>query len=318
MNEHHETTAPDAIVQRDRELRTLRSQHPRDPHEPVIAPPAAFAVDRHGATTPLARLRALLIEKLVEHEGYSEAEAIAIADTKPAADDGAERARERREVFEASVRKRMLELAFPIDPPELLEDVLRRSVPPTPATRIAGDWLREVRTALAANTTTRRALVLLGGVGLTKTTAAALCGCQFLHWRKTVAYVEEETLVHLWKRRTLQHEAQLDALLEADLLILDELGTSNADPNEVRAAVAGAFNLRIGQAGSHMIFVGNLGDDMPDHATPREREDHATRRFAATYGARLVDRLVQMGRVAHFAGKSMRGQPYRSPMAPSP
>lgn len=295
---------PAAIVDRDRELRRIREQERAA--DPATPKPAALALDknpRHDVS--LAKLREIAILDICRREGMSASEAAALVDTKPTLDLEVSRARERHEAREASVRSRMDALGLPISPLALYEDVVARNVPAVPATKIAGAWLRQ-RGA-------RRALVLLGGVGLAKTVSAGLCASQFFRWGLTVAYVEEPELVRLSERRTLKHEEQLDALLEVDLLILDELGTSRADSVAVREAVASAFNRRIGQPGAHMMMLGNLADDLPENTPDSVREKHAIDRFASSYGARLVDRLVQMGTVAHLAGESMRGRPYVSP-----
>lgn len=293
---------PEAVIERDAQLRAIReTQRAADP---PTTKPSAFATSANPRNdVHLAKLRELAILDICRREGTTPDEAAAIVDTPPKLDAEADRARERHEAREASVRKRMDALGLPISPIELYEDVVVRNVPPVPATRIAGDWLRQ-RGA-------RRALVLLGGVGLAKTVSAGLCASQFIRWGLTVAYVEEPELVRLSERRTLKHEEQLDALLETDLLILDELGTSRADPVAVREGVSSAFNRRIGQPGAHMMMLGNLADDLPESAPDAVREKHAVERFASAYGTRLVDRLLQMGTVAHVGGRSMRGTPYR-------
>lgn len=295
---------PQELLERDRELRALRDQAPR---EPSPTRPDMLARDRDDRRLDLSleRLRTIAIADICRREGMTEAEAAAIVDSPPKLDAEGDRARVRHEARETWVRARMDSLGLPIAPLELYEDVVRRAVPSVQATKIAGDWLRGPR----------RALVLLGGMGLGKTVSAGLCASQFFRWGKTVAYVEEPEFVRLSERRTQKHEALLEVLLEANLLILDELGTSKADPVAVREAVSSAFNARIGLPGSRMVFLGNLADDLPASAPDDVRRLHAEQRFASTYGARLVDRLVQMGTVAHLAGESMRGKPYRSPRA---
>ncbi len=303
MSTDHEI--PEAIRKRDDELRVLRDQQPRTP------PTTGKARDTHGAVEAaapppfVARLRELAIRSTVEREGLSLEEATAKIDSPVDLERETNDARERHERAEKLVRLRMDALGLPIDPLELYEDVVARCVPPTDATRAAGAWLRGPR----------RALAMLGGMGLAKTVSAGLCASQFIRTGRTVAYVEESELVRLYERRTLRHEDELEELLDVDLLIVDELGMSRADPTAVREAVAGTFNTRIRKPGSRMMMLGNLADDIPATTPQKEREAHATKRFATTYGARLVDRIVQMGTVVHLAGQSMRGTPYVSPRA---
>lgn len=298
MNTTEPEPVPAAIVERDVELRQLRAELP--PSQPTIAP-------------LVERLRAMAIRTICEREGMSEAEATAIVDAPPKLEAEADRARERHELREANVRRRMDDLALPISPPALYDDVVARCVPQVQATKIAGDWLRSVRAQMRGEATRpSRVLVLLGGMGLAKTASAGLCASQFIRWGHTVAYVEESELVRLSERRVIKHEERLEEVLDADLLIIDELGTSTADPTKVREAFRDAVNQRVRR---FTVMLGNLADDLPDDADPKVREKHASDRFATTYGARLVDRLVQMGTVAHLVGKSMRGTPYVSPRA---
>lgn len=307
------TEIPQAIIDRDVELRAARAKVP-----PTDGRPRDTGGRLASGLTGVALLREAAILAICEREGKTEDEAIAIVDTPPALTAAVERAHDARVAREAAIRSRFDALALPISPPELYDDVIARHVPQVDATKIAGDWLRNIRARRAGETTRFwTTTVMLGGVGLGKTASAGLCAVTFLRWGLTAAYVEESELVHLSKRRTLQHEAQLEALLDVDLLILDELGTAKDDPNEVREAMRSAFTARVRRQGAHTMMLGNLADDIPHgvRMTDSERRAHVEARFATAYGARLVDRLTQMGTVAHLVGPSMRGTPYVSPRA---
>jgi len=133
----------------------------------------------------------------------------------------------------------------------------------------------------------RTVIALLGTVGVGKTTACGLAAMRALLDRKTVVYVKEPTLLR-W-RKFLRHEKDLERVLSADLLIIDELGTCLAkDHDDARMAILEVVDDRL--AVGRTMLLGNLNRAA----------------LGARYDARLVDRLSEVGTIVDVSGASMR------------
>lgn len=173
--------------------------------------------------------------------------------------------------------------------PEILDDVSAHCDPD----RAGASPLR--RTAAIASvarwsTDERRTVIaLLGTVGVGKTTACALAAMRALLDRKGVVYVKEPTLLR-W-RKFLRHEKDLERVLSADLLIIDELGTCLAkDHDDARMAILEVVDDRL--AVGRTMLLGNLNRAA----------------LGARYDARLVDRLSEVGMIVDVSGESLRGR----------
>lgn len=173
-------------------------------------------------------------------------------------------------------------------PPETIDTVAAHCSPTatdsklqrTPAITAAARWMEDDK---------RSVLAVLGTVGVGKTTSAALVVMRTLmrRSRSKVVYVKEPTLIR-W-RKFVRYTQRLDEAIDADLLVLDELGTAVArEADEARMAVLEMVDDRLGKG--RTMLLGNL-----------------TRlAFAERYDARLVDRLRQVGLVVEVNGQSLR------------
>lgn len=148
----------------------------------------------------------------------------------------------------------------------------------TKAISAVAGWMRDER---------RSVIALLGGVGIGKTTACGLAAMRALQQRQVVAYVKEPTLLR-W-RKFLRHEKDIERVLSADLLIIDELGTCLArDHDDARMAILEVVDDRL--AVGRTMLLGNLNRAA----------------LGARYDARLVDRLSEVGTIVEVPGASMR------------
>lgn len=148
----------------------------------------------------------------------------------------------------------------------------------TPAIASVARWSTDER---------RTVIAILGTVGVGKTTACALASMRALLDRKSVVYVKEPTLLR-W-RKFLRHEKDLDRVLSADLLIIDELGTCLAkDHDDARMAILEVVDDRL--AVGRTMLLGNL----------------SRASLGARYDARLIDRLSEVGTIVDVSGASLR------------
>jgi len=239
---------------------------------------------RSLASHAAAKLRDIAIAAIARDEGCSLEEAAQRLDGTPTIDDAEtpEQVAERRRQAECKrIEARLRELAMPVRG-EMLPAIAAGKVRPTEATRHVSRWLASPH----------RVLVLVGDMGVGKTIASALGVAAWVRRRKTVAYLREPALVRWWHSTTLAHEQRVEALRSADMLVIDELGTSaTRDAEKARDAIFGMLDDRIGLERRTML-IGNL---TPDDLTVR-------------YGARFGDRLAEVATVAHVVGPSMRGQ----------
>lgn len=236
-----------------------------------------------GALTLVERMRALAIDAIAREEDCSPEEAALRLDTTPApAAETPEQIAERRRQAERSRVLRGLEaLSLPVRG-DLLPSLVRGECLRTRATHEAAEWMRG----------DRRVLVLIGDVGVGKTVAAALIAAAFIRRRKVVRYLREPSLVRWWHSSTLAHEDHVSRLREADLVVVDELGTTLSGQGErARDATGGLLDDRI--AGDlRTVLIGNLTE----------------KRLSDAYGSRFADRLREIGRVVHLTGESLRGR----------
>lgn len=132
----------------------------------------------------------------------------------------------------------------------------------------------------------RRVWVGIGDPGVGKTVAAAWA---MWHYRtRGVVYVTEPQLAR-W-HSFMRFEADRERCDRAGLLVIDELGTAPPRDLEVaRTAVFDAVDRRI--AKGRLIMIGNLNVES----------------LSKRYGARMIDRLRQIGGIKTFSGASMRG-----------
>lgn len=231
-----------------------------------------------------AHLREIAIASIARDEECTLEEAALRLDTTPAAKgETSEQLAERRRAAERDrIVKQVRDLAMPVQA-ELIPQLVLADCMRTRSTHEAAEWMRS----------TSRVLVLIGDVGVGKTVAACLCAVAYARRRKTTAYVREPTLVRWWHSTTLAHEQRVQHMREVDLLIVDELGTTlTREAERARDAVFGMLDDRIAERRA-TIFAGNLAPD----------------RLATAYGARFLDRLREVGRVAHVTGPSLRGLP---------
>lgn len=173
--------------------------------------------------------------------------------------------------------------------PEVLDAISQHCDPdhegPSPLRRTAAI----ASVARWASDERRSVIALLGTVGVGKTTACGLAAMRALLDRRSVVYVKEPTLLR-W-RKFLRHEKDLDRVLSADLLIIDELGTCLAkDHDDARMAILEVVDDRL--AVGRTMLLGNLSRGA----------------LGARYDARLVDRLSEVGMIVDVSGESVRGR----------
>jgi DNA replication protein DnaC len=284
-------------AEEDRQRRAAEAKA-REAHENLVAANelAALGVRLEGPSgNAFDRVREIGIEVLMRNEGWDRATALRhLADAqKPAAVESPEaRATRARERERDRLRAWLAASKIPVRP-EIVEDVIAGTCLRTPATRAVTQWFTDP---------TRRVIALLGPMGIGKTVAAALVGVAFARRGKVVRYMREPMLVRWASSSTLTHEQRMEEMLDADLVIVDELGMSLSSQGEkARDAIFTLLDHRI--AGERRtILIGNLMAPDKD-GTQRG----SSRVLADKYGARLVDRLNEVGRIAELAGESMRG-----------
>ena len=202
----------------------------------------------------------------------------------PRAETEAERlARRERETHER-LKKWLAASKIPVRP-EMVDRLIRTEHDRTDATRAAAYWMRDVD---------RRFLVLLGPMGVGKTVASALVALTYARKHRVVRYLREPMLLRLSSSSTLTHEARLEEVLDADLLIVDEVGTTLSNQGEkARNAMFELIDARLASEG-RTILMGNVAN--------REA-------LARAYGLRMTDRLREVGRIVELSGESLRGRP---------
>jgi len=148
----------------------------------------------------------------------------------------------------------------------------------TPALSAARTWLEERRAKRA-----KPILVLLSGIGVGKTVAAAWLAAQ-----TGGAYVKMRDFAHLYRAGFGEDAARFQELLSAKLLIIDEL-TTERDVDLGRAALHEVVDER-GSKDRGLVLIAN-----------RTRQEIAER-----YDARTIDRLRENATAIDLPGKSMR------------
>lgn len=232
----------------------------------------------------VAYVRSAAIASIARDEDVTPEEAARILDALPplAPTESPEAiAARRRDAEAARILRIVTELRMPVRP-EVLPGLVRGECLRTAATSAAAQWMKS----------DRRVLVIVGDMGVGKTVSACLIACAYARRRRTIAYLREPGLVKWWHSTTLAHEAQVERLKEADLLIVDELGTTlSRDGERTRDAMFGLIDDRIGGEG-RTVLLGNLTE----------------KKLAEAYGARFLDRMREIGTVVHVTGESLRGR----------
>lgn len=236
-----------------------------------------------GALSSVERLRSAAITSIARDEECSLEEAALRLDTmpKPTTETPEASAARRREAESARVEHVIRDLGIPVRG-DLVPALVRGGYERTRAVHEAAAWMQ----------TDLRVLVLIGDVGVGKTVAACLIACATARRRRSIAYLREPTLARWWHSPTLAHEAQIKRLREADLVIVDELGTTlSRDGEKAKDATGGLVDDRIA-GNARTVLIGNLDE----------------KRLGSAYGARFLDRLREIGRIVHLTGDSLRGR----------
>lgn len=253
-------------------------------------------VERDATPSMLTSIRDLGIAAVMQLESCSREAAIAILDApraKPQAETADARTARLAAEQHSRLRAWLKATGIPVRP-EMVDAVLRTEHEHTDATRATSRWYREP---------SRRVLVLLGPMGIGKTVAAALVATVYAKRRETVRYLREPALVKWSASSTLAHEARVEELHDADLLIVDELGTTLSGQGEkARDAMFAMLDDRLARE-ARTILIGNLCKPMPGGGM---RGSAAA--LGKAYGARFVDRLREVGVIVELAGESMRGR----------
>ena len=303
-------TPIEALAQGDARIAAARAALPKDPTEPLVS------------SAPYRSIREMGIDHLMAFEGVDREGAIAILDAPrptPKAESDAERAARRAAERTARLRKWLTSKqseggsGIPIKA-EMVEPVLTRTYKRTDATRAASAWLGDV---------SRRVMVQLGPMGVGKTVAAALVALAYASRRQTVRYLREPQLVMWSSSTTLAHETRVADALEADLLIVDEIGTTlSGNGEKARNAMFTMLDTRVAGEG-RTILLGNLtewrcarcGKVHQGKALRCVECGHETlveygsaEALGRAYGGRFVDRLNDIGLVVELSGESMRGR----------
>lgn len=294
MTKHHD---PDSPYGADEERARRKAEAAE--HAAIEALASANEVAALGARleggNPFNRVLEIGIENIMRMESCDRAGALRIiaesqAIAAPPSPEQAKIAARERE--RSRLRSWLAASKIPVRP-EIVEDVIVGTCKRTDATRAVTQWFTDP---------TRRVIALLGPMGIGKTVAAALVGVAFARRGKVVRYMREPMLVRWASSSTLTHEQRVEDLLDADLVIVDELGMSLSTHGEkARDAIFTLLDHRI--AGDRRtILIGNLMAPDKDGV-----QRGSARVLADKYGARLVDRLNEVGRIAELAGESMRG-----------
>lgn len=137
-------------------------------------------------------------------------------------------------------------------------------------------------------------MVMVGDPGVGKSVACAWAALERVGQPGGLEYVLESELAE-WRWAMRRHEADWQRAIDASTVIVDELGRTEGSRRELaRIAVAELVHHRASGYGNkrRTMLQGNLIlEDLEDVLDPR-----------------LVDRLVEIGTVRHFAGESLRGR----------
>ena len=304
--------APLALVEADARIAATRAAQPKERLEPL------------QASTAYRSIREMGIEHLMMFNDIDRDAAIAILDAAPSTpkvETTAERDARRALEKTARLRKWLTSKqseggsGIPIKA-EMVEPVLARTYKRTDATRAASAWLGDI---------SRRVLVELGPMGIGKTVAASLVALAYASRRQSVRYLREPQLVMWSSSTTLAHETRVAEALEADLLIVDEIGTTLSNQGErARNAMFTMLDTRVAGEG-RTILLGNLTEwrcarcgkahqSKPVRCSVIECghetlvEHGSAQALGRAYGGRFVDRLNDIGLVVELSGESMRGR----------
>ncbi len=169
---------------------------------------------------------------------------------------------------------------------------LAMGIPPKDMALIKSGGLEptEAVTALRGNV---RLVCLSGNPGCGKTTAAgswlwSAADGAIGRTRGIPVFVKAARLAR-WDR---YDDEQMDRLLKADRLVVDDLGTEFQDAK-----------------GSFMVLFDELVDVRYDHCRPTVITTNLdAEQFKTRYGERIADRIREAGKFVSLAGASMRGQ----------
>jgi len=188
---------------------------------------------------------------------------------------------ERREREERDRRHqaRLLLSDAPVPRP-VLDAIIDGTLEATAALSVMRKWLEARRTKGSKPT-----LVLLGGAGCGKTTAAVYAMAQDPH-RATYAKIRD--VANLYRAGFGEDSARFEAMLRDGLLVVDEL-TTERDVDLGRAALHEVIDERQAKGRSTVLIANRTKAEF------RER-----------YDARTIDRLREGAVVVELAGKSMR------------
>ena len=153
--------------------------------------------------------------------------------------------------------------------------VLENKTQQTAAQRVVNSWL--------ANQSRKRFIVLLGGVGVGKTVAAAVAAKFF----GRCVYISAPQLRPI-ATKELWGDERNSRVIQAPFVVLDDLGTEADDEDKFHAALFELVNGRLDVG--HTVITSNL----------------SRKEFARRYGERVIDRLRESAEVHEIAGKSMR------------
>lgn len=251
-----------------------------------------------GRASPLAMhsIRDLGISAIMHLEGCTRDAAIAIIDApqaKPRVETPGERTTRIALEQHARLRAWLKATGIPVRP-EMVDPVLRGEHLHTDATRGTARWYRDPN---------RRVLALIGPTGVGKTVAAALVATVYAKRHERVRYLREPALVKWSSSSTLTHEARVEELHEADLLIVDELGTTLSTQGEkARDAMFAMLDDRLARE-ARTILIGNLCETLPSG-----KQRGSADALGKAYGGRFMDRLREVGVIVELHGESMRGR----------
>jgi DNA replication protein DnaC len=160
---------------------------------------------------------------------------------------------------------------------DLLRRAISRNEPPEPtsATRYVAEWVRSSKRAI---------LILGGGVGTGKSTAAA-----YWHLKHGGAWCHATELIERTKPWNHETNSYQPLPMGSEFMVLDDLGTERGLRSRVAEAVE-QFAVKRNSKGMRTIITTNL---------PKSE-------LRARYGERFADRLNQCATYVHTGDKSLR------------